>query len=269
MRLLQVDEDGGFSLTKDLIYNIPPYAILSHTWGDEEEEVTFKDLKEGSGKTKAGYKKIQFCGAQASRDGLQNFWVDTCCIDKSNNTEFSEAINSMFRWYSNAAKCYAYLSDVSAIDYGPIDKSLQSWEPAFRNSRWFTRGWTLQELIAPPFVEFFCSNGRCLGNKEELEQELVEITGIPASALRGTPLSEFTVNERISWADTRVTHRAEDKVYSLLGIFDVYMPLIYGEGLGNATIRLHKSIEELSCYTQSGKHTTSLHESGCLGSVEC
>jgi len=269
MHLLQVDENGGFSLTKDLIYNIPRYAILSHTWGEEEEEVTFKDLKEGSGKTKAGYKKIQFCGAQASRDGLQSFWVDTCCIDKSNNTELSEAINSMFRWYSNAATCYVYLSDVSAIDSDPIDESLQSWEPFFRNSRWFTRGWTLQELVAPPSVEFFCSNGRRLGNKKDLEQQLVEITGIPASVLRGAPLSEFTVNERFSWADTRVTHRTEDKVYSLLGIFDISMPPLYGEGLDRATIRLHKLIEEFSCSTQSGKHTTSLHESGRLGSVEC
>jgi hypothetical protein len=259
MRLLQVNENGEFSLTRDFINNIPRYAILSHTWGDDEEEVTFKDLENGSGKTKSGYKKIQFCGAQASRDGLRNFWVDTCCIDKSNSTELSEAINSMFRWYSNAAKCYVYLSDVSAIGLDPIDESLQLWEPAFRNSRWFTRGWTLQELIAPPSVEFFCSHGRRLGNKKELEQQLLEITGIPASALRGTPLSEFTVNERMSWACTRTTHREEDKAYSLLGIFDICMPLLYGEGLGKANIRILKLIEELPYPMQSGKHTTSFH----------
>jgi hypothetical protein len=257
MRLLQVDENGEFSLTKELFHDIPCYAILSHTWGDDEEEVTFEDLKEGSGKTKSGYKKIQFCGAQASRDGLQNFWVDTCCIDKSNSTELSEAIISMFRWYRDAAKCYVYLSDVSAVDLDPIDESLQLWEPAFRNSRWFTRGWTLQELIAPPSVEFFCSHGRRLGNKKELEQQLVEITGIPASALRGTPLSEFPVNERMSWAETRTTHRPEDKAYSLLGIFGIYMSPRYGEGWGKESTRMLKKIEERPRSTLSGKHTTS------------
>ncbi|KAH8764627.1 heterokaryon incompatibility protein-domain-containing protein [Hyaloscypha finlandica] len=259
MRLLQVDENGEFSLTKDYVNDIPPYAILSHTWGDDEEEVTFKDLKKGSGKKKSGYKKIQFCGAQASRDGLQYFWVDTCCINKSNSTELSEAIISMFRWYKDAARCYVYLSDVLVVDLDPIDESLQLWKQAFRNSRWFTRGWTLQELIAPPSVEFFCSHGRRLGNKKELEQQLVEITGIPASALRGTHLSEFPVNERMSWAKTRTTHRAEDKVYSLSGIFGIYMPPLYGEGWESADIRMRKLIGEPPPPTPSGKHITSFH----------
>ena len=117
MRLLQLKTNGEFSLTKDLIDNVPPYAILSHTWGDDDQEVTLKDLAEGSGNTKAGYRKIQFCAEQTKLDGLKHFWVDTCCIDKSNITELSEAINSMFRWYRNAAKCYVYLSDVSTNDH--------------------------------------------------------------------------------------------------------------------------------------------------------
>jgi len=259
MRLLQVDENGEFSLTKVYVNDTPPYAILSHTWGDDEEEVTFKDLKKGSGKKKSGYKKIQFCGAQASRDGLQYFWVDTCCINKSDLTELSGAINSMYRWYKKAAKCYVYLSDVSVIGLDPIDESLQLWEPAFRNSRWFTRGWTLQELIAPPSVEFFCSHGRRLGDKKGLEQQLVEITRIPASALRGTPLSEFRVNERMSWAESRTTHRAEDKAYSLLGIFGIYMSPRYGEGWGKESIRMLKKIAERPSPTPSGKHITSFH----------
>jgi hypothetical protein len=104
MRLLELKNHGEFSLTsryefsltKDLIDNIPPYAILSHTWG-EDEETTFQDLAQGVSKGKAGYRKIQFCEEQATRDGLQYVWVDICCIDKSNNTELSEAINSMFR----------------------------------------------------------------------------------------------------------------------------------------------------------------------------
>src|ERR1700760_1117571 len=146
MRLLKRAENGELTLTKDLIHNIPPYAILSHTWGGDEEEVVFEDFVEGSrlsssAQSKAGYRKIQFCGEQATRDGYQHFWVDTCCINKSNHSELSEAIISMFRWYRNSAKCYVYLADVSTKDW--------RWKPAFRKSRWFSRGWTLQELIAP------------------------------------------------------------------------------------------------------------------------
>jgi hypothetical protein len=249
MRLLELKDNGDFNLSKDFINNEQPYAILSHTWGDDDEEVSFKDLMEGSGKTKSGYKKILFCGEQAARDGLQYYWVDTCCIDKSSNTELSEAINSMFRWYRNAAKCYVYLSDVSMNDHDQVDPSLQSWESAFRKSRWFTRGWTLQELIAPLSVEFFCSNGKRLGDKKSLERQLHEITGIAVPALQGIALSAFSVNERMSWAENRETKRQEDKAYSLLGIFDIYLPLIYGEGTKNAFNRLQ---EEL--YKRSRKH---------------
>src|SRR5450759_607360 len=113
MRLLEQKDSGEFSLTKDLTKNIPRYAILSHTWGADTEEVTFKDLIDGTGKSKTGYDKLQFCGEQANSDGLTLFWVDTCCIDKSSSAELTEAINSMFRWYREAAKCYVYLSDVS------------------------------------------------------------------------------------------------------------------------------------------------------------
>src|ERR1700744_5390528 len=120
MRLLALDENGHFSLTKDLINDIPPYAILSHTWGDDDEEVTFRDFERDSGKSKSGttgYRKIRFCGEQASRDRLRYFWIDTCCIDKSSSVELAEAINSMFRWYRDAAKCYVYLLDVSTSNH--------------------------------------------------------------------------------------------------------------------------------------------------------
>jgi hypothetical protein len=140
MRLLQYNNDGDFSLTRFLASDIPQYAILSHIW--EAEEVTFQDLTDGTGKNKTGYSKIRFCGEQARHDGLQYFWVDTCCIDKSNNTELAEAINSMFRWYRNAAKCYVYLSDVPRDAPDTNDELCQlPWESAFRKSRWFTRGW--------------------------------------------------------------------------------------------------------------------------------
>ncbi|KAE8446343.1 hypothetical protein EG329_012092 [Mollisiaceae sp. DMI_Dod_QoI] len=250
MRLLKRNSAGQLSLTEKLVGdNIPQYAILSHTWGADTEEVTFQDLTNGTSGDKSGYKKVHFCGGQASRDGLQYFWVDTCCIDKSSSAELTEAINSMFRWYRNAAKCYVYLSDVSTNDHDQADPSLQSWQSAFRKSRWFTRGWTLQELIAPLLVEFFCSNGERLGDKTSLERQLYEITGIVVPALRGTSLSTFSVEDRMSWAENRHTKCEEDRAYSLLGIFDVSMPLIYGEGAEKAFDRLK---EEL--FKRSRKH---------------
>jgi hypothetical protein len=255
MRLLERKDNGEFSLTKDLINNIPPYAILSHTWGDDDEEVTFKDLAEGFGKTKVGYRKIQFCAEQAARDGLQHFWVDTCCIDKSNNAELSEAIISMFRWYRNATKCYVHLADVSTNCQDPTNQSFQSWEPVFRKSRWFTRGWTLQELIAPPLVEFFSVEGKLLGDKKSLERQVHEVTGIAVQALQGSALSGFSVTERLSWAESRETKREEDKAYSLLGMFNVHMPPLYGEGIENAFRRLRGEIGESSSSAQGGKYT--------------
>ncbi|KAF2191621.1 HET-domain-containing protein, partial [Zopfia rhizophila CBS 207.26] len=243
MRLLRPEDDDKFSLTEFVGNNIPSYAILSHTWGADDEEVTFKDLVKGKGMNKTGYDKIHFCGKQAAKDGLQYFWVDTCCINKSNSTELSEAINSMFRWYHNAAKCYVYLSDVSIGGSVGNDLSSQwTWKSAFQHSRWFTRGWTLQELVAPTCVEFFAKEGERLGDRNSLVQEIHKITGIPTRALQGSPLSQFSVNERMSWAERRETKREEDTAYSLLGIFDIHMPLIYGEGRKKAMIRLQKEI---------------------------
>ncbi|KAH8586004.1 hypothetical protein B0O99DRAFT_748622 [Bisporella sp. PMI_857] len=243
MRLLECCDNGEFSLTKELDDDIPRYAILSHTW--EAEEVTFKDMIDGTGKSKAGYNKIRFCGNQARCDELHYFWVDTCCIDKSNSTELAEAINSMFRWYRDAAKCYVYLWDTSIQKRKASDKLQKfSWEAAFRESKWFKRGWTLQELLAPGVVEFFSREGKRLGDKITLEQQLHEITGIAISALRGTPLSEFGVDERLSWRKNRQTTRKEDEAYSLLGIFNIYMSLRYGEGRENAFERLLSKIEK-------------------------
>ena len=254
MRLLERDNAGEFSLTKDLVSDdVPRYAILSHTWGADTEEVTFEDLMNGVGKDKTGYNKIRFCGEQARRDGLRYIWVDTCCINKANNTELSEAINSMFRWYHNAAKCYVYLSDVSTTKRKASDQSSECpWESAFRASRWFTRGWTLQELLAPGSVEFFSKEGKRLGDKRTLERQIHERTGITVPALRGTPLSQFGVDERLLWAKGRQTSRKEDEAYSLLGIFEVYMPLIYGEGRDNAFARLKDEIDKPS----KGTYTT-------------
>ena len=243
MRLMQSDDSGNLSLIEFLEDNIPKYAVLSHRWG--AGEVTFKDLTDGTSKGKAGYSKIQFCGEQARRDKLEYFWVDTCCINKSSSAELSEAINSMFRWYQEAARCYVYLSDVSIRKRKASDTSaVCTWESAFRASKWFTRGWTLQELLAPRSVEFYSREGKSLGNKRTLEQHIHEITGVPATALRKNPLSQFDVDERFSWAKSRQTTRAEDKAYSLFGIFDVQMPLLYGEGEVKAFQRLRDAVDK-------------------------
>jgi hypothetical protein len=246
MRLLECSNNGEFSLTKDFISSeIPEYAILSHTWGADTEEVTYRDVIDGTGKKKVGYKKIRFCGEQARRDGLQYFWVDTCCINKANHAELSQAINSMFHWYRNASRCYVYLSDIRSPPFGTNDEfNPQSWDSDFWKSKWFTRGWTLQELLAPSSVEFFSQERERLGDKCSLKQQIHEITGIPVSALQGASLSQFSVDERFLWIERRQTKLAEDKVYSLLGIFDVKIPLFYGEGAVNAFKRLREVIDK-------------------------
>ena len=241
MRLLLRNETGKFTLTKELISNdqIPPYAILSHTWRQDNEEVTFEDIINGTGKDKLGYEKIRFCREQARQDGLLYFWIDTCCINKRNGAELSRSINSMFRWYRNATRCYVYLSDVSSP---PVDANNECnprpWESDFRESRWFTRGWTLQELLAPASIEFFSRERKRLGDKSSLKQQICEITNIPHSAIQGDPLSQFSVEERLRWIEHRKTKLEKDKTYSLLGIFDVYILSIYGEGTASALGRL-------------------------------
>ncbi|RAR02380.1 HET-domain-containing protein [Stemphylium lycopersici] len=247
MRLLQRKDGDKYSLTEFVGDPIPLYAILSHTWGPDQEEVTLADLEKDADTTKAGYRKLQFCADQAAKDGLHYFWVDTCCIDKSSSAELTEAINSMFAWYRDAARCYVYLSDVWTSST-PVQ---QHWNRSFQQSKWFTRGWTLQELVTPVSVEFFSAEGERLGNKRSLVQELHGVTGISVEALQGSPLDQLSIDERMSWAGQRKTKREEDAAYSLLGIFDVHMPLIYGEGRRKAFARLQKEIDTASSEERS------------------
>jgi len=228
MRLLERCEDGKIRLVNfDNDGDIPQYAILSHRWG--RDEVLLQDIIRGTASTKDGYRKIEFCLDQASRDGLRFCWVDTCCIDKTNAVELQESINRMFRWYHHAERCYVYLADVPST--------------SFHRSDWFKRGWTLQELIAPHSVEFFSREGWRLGDKRSREGDIHDITGIPISALRGSSLSDFSVSERKSWMDERETTRPEDKAYSLLGIFNVCITLLYGEGSKMAFKRLLEKVD--------------------------
>lgn len=267
MRLLEIHAKSSLRLVDVTGCDIPKYAILSHTWGHDYEEVTFDDLSKGIGTSKPGFRKLAFCAEQADKDGLRFFWVDTCCIDKTNSTELTEAINSMFQWYQNAAKCYAYLSDVTINNLGRLDLlSNRSWNDLFRNSRWFTRGWTLQELLAPTSVEFFSSDGRQMGSRNSLRREIQDITGIPTQALQGRPLCQFDIKERLSWVEGRETKRQEDMAYSLLGIFGVFIPLIYGEGRNNALHRLLNAIRDAGQSFEP--ETLSLLQSNTAGAVE-
>jgi hypothetical protein len=265
MRLLKRSLNGDLELISVDDDYPPPYAILSHTWTDGEE-VTYDELVAGTGKHKPGYTKIRFCGERAAQDSLQYFWVDTCCINKSTIQELQTAINSMFRWYQRASKCYAYLSDVE-VPAEVIDAQnfRITWAEAFRRSRWFTRGWTLQELLAPATVEFFSKEGKRLGSKISLEKEIHETTKIPIGAIRGQSLVEFSVEQRLSWAANRTTTFKEDKVYCLLGIFNVFLPLIYGEGEAYATDRLEAEIRR----RQEGRGTESQQDLAGTFSAKC
>jgi ankyrin repeat protein len=233
MRLLQRYDTGKIALTQFSDEDVPPYAILSHTWGADAAEVTFEDLMNGTGKDKLGYKKIWFCAEQTNLDGLQYFWIDTCCIDKRSSTELSEAINSMYRWYQDAIVCYAYLADVPSKTELP-------------GSRWFSRGWTLQELLAPSEVIFFDEEWKNLGTRTTIQKSVSSCTGIPEGILTGSDdLGKASIAQRMSWAARRETKRLEDRAYCLMGIFGINMPLLYGEG-ERAFLRLQEEIMKIS-----------------------
>jgi hypothetical protein len=197
-----------------------------------------KKLEAGLGKDKDGYQKITTFCAQARDRGFEWAWVDTCGIDKTSSAELSEAINSMYKWYEQSAVCFVYLPDVTA-QVQP-DGSTNSLD--FNSSCWFTRGWTLQELIAPRSVEFYTSDWTHIGDKSSKVNELSRITGVDAGVLRGaSPVWACSIARIMSWASKRVTTRKEDIAYCLLGLFGIHMPLLYGEG-DRAFIRLQEEI---------------------------
>ncbi|TQN66183.1 Vegetative incompatibility protein HET-E-1 [Colletotrichum shisoi] len=198
--------------------SVPVYAILSHTW--EDDEVTFQDLTGPASLTKAGFSKIRACCNQAM----------------AHHAELSEAINSMFQWYRESAVCYVYLSDLPPQSPGRFDSA------SFMAARWFTRGWTLQELIAPHLIEFYDQAWNDIGTKTSLMDLIHERTGIRCDVLSGRCLLTWVrAAERMSWASNRQTARREDIAYCLLGIFDIHMPLLYGEG-PRAFVRLQQEI---------------------------
>jgi hypothetical protein len=255
MRLLNTETlqlevfEGGCKLS---------YAILSHTWGDDE--VSFQDLVSGLAPERKAWLKVESCCAKARTEGYQYVWIDTCCIDKSSSAELSEAINSMFKWYQDAEVCYAYLADVElevGLQFGKRKESdlesgvlVGSVAEAIVESRWFTRGWTLQELLAPPDVVFFSATWKELGTRDSLAFLISMATKIDINVLKQQKgLSSYSVAQRLSWASQRQTSKIEDEAYCLMGLFGVSMPLLYGEG-PKAFQRLQLEIMK-ECYDPS------------------
>lgn len=256
MRLLNVDAKELQEFQDD---STPSYAILSHTW--REEEMTFQDMSVSEPSRKAGYAKILGCCHQAKADQLQYVWIDTCCIDKSSSSELSEAVNSMHRWYEQASCCYVFLDDYPAPGSDPLDQACSPCGhhtaaqgdqasgstvtfcgDCFRQCRWFTRGWTLQELLAPMSLKFYNGSWTCVGcagkqnsrfqPHRHLGHDINDVTNIPIKYINHQEhFSSASIAQRFSWASKRQTSRAEDMAYCLLGLFDVHMPLLYGEGL--------------------------------------
>jgi hypothetical protein len=245
MRLLRLDSKKLKWVLEDFPGPIVPlYAIFSHTWGPDGDEVKFEDIQneqlEYGDTSKPGYDKLRFCQERVEKDGLRYFWIDTCCIKKSDSSELQRSLASMFYWYQRAARCYVYLSDVSIHD--STEDSEFKWKNAFSKSRWFKRGWTLQELIAPASVFFFSKERELLGDKKELASTISIVTRIPEPALTGLDLSRFSKEERLSWTNGRRTTVPEDTAYCLVGIFDVELHMLYAEGDYNKRkdVALHK-----------------------------
>jgi hypothetical protein len=252
----------------------PQYLILSHTWGNEE--VTYQDmrflqqchalpyslnnnsilmpaLEAAAGlkisamdripvQARIGYEKILKTAKLAKEHELDYFWIDTCCIDKSSSAELQEAINSMYRWYQQSCLCAVYLEDAfpARDQYSGVLFEF-NMATMLRGSKWITRGWTLQELIAPETLEFYDRKWGLMGSRNDFYAAVAEATGIPPTVLYTGDLSRVSVAQKMSWAANRETTRVEDRAYSLMGLFGIHMPMLYGEG-DNAFRRLQEEI---------------------------
>jgi len=241
MRLLNTSTLG---FTEVFEPDLPPYAIVSHTWTADEinhQEFVRAGQDEQYRETvlqKTGFAKIERSCRIARESGLSYLWIDTCCIDKTSTSELSEAINSMFRWYQYSTVCYVYLEDVDVTHMRqyPLD--------ALSQCRWITRGWCLQELLAPDSLQFYDKDWQAVVTKHDFAAQLSQATNIDVGVLSGSvKLGTVVVARRMSWASSRRTTRLEDQAYCLMGIFDVTMPMLYGEG-SKAFLRLQHEIFE-------------------------
>ncbi|KIJ58275.1 hypothetical protein HYDPIDRAFT_34346 [Hydnomerulius pinastri MD-312] len=219
------------------------YAIFSHRWDIGEPlfyELSSKRHGQKPTPVGLGYQKlVKFC-EKAKKYGCEYVWSDTCCINKESSSELDEAIRSMYRWYQRAEVCIAYLAQSSSLE-------------DFGREPWFTRGWTLQELLAPKRMRFYGKDWKplCTSDDEDDEEDegdeespqsandkdnhsildaIGNVTGISRGDVQDFFPSCIGVPERMRWASKRKTTRIEDVAYSLMGIFDVSMPIAYGEG---------------------------------------
>ncbi|KAI9150827.1 Vegetative incompatibility protein [Paramyrothecium foliicola] len=277
MRLLRT-EVYELVEAKDIPDPFPEYAILSHTWISPKDEITYQDMKTRKGDIEndvfkqKGWDKVQRYCDRAAKDGWKWAWMDTCCIDKTSPADTQEAINAMFRWYQNAGICYVYLGDVdvrktvahgnyadpSGLEHLDVDEITgknnvgnpnsflhKALNPYFINAKWFSRGWTLQELLAPHYLVFVDREWRRIGTRENWASEIKEASRIEARYLTGfnpTDLKACSIAMRLSWASRRETTLEEDETYSLLGLFGISLPLIYGEGRWRAFNRLQREL---------------------------
>ncbi|KAF5598146.1 beta transducin [Fusarium pseudoanthophilum] len=243
MRLLDANT---FEVVEFMDHSVPKYVILSHTWVTGEE-VTLQDMQNNKGMERSGNSKIKQACALALENGYGYAWVDTCCIDKTSSAELSEAINSMMSWYERSQICYTYLADV------PPGTKIHEPKSPFAKSRWFERGWTLQELIAPSKLIFLYDDWSVMSERDDIVHLITQITGIDQAFLSAltadcslqSRLHAASIAEKMSWASKRKTTRIEDTAYCLLGIFGINMPLLYGEG-ANAFLRLQEEIMKRS-----------------------
>ncbi|KAK7724424.1 hypothetical protein SLS63_008681 [Diaporthe eres] len=234
------------------MHAIPPYAILSHTWGDDEVSLQAMQGLKAKYMTKKSrsLKKVIDAARLAASHGYRWIWIDTCCIDKNSSAELSEAINSFYRWYENAGVCYVYLDDYPEGQHDASSDFAEhpdTW--TLQNTRWVTRGWTLQELVAPKMVRFYTKYRQPMGEKRDPSvcQALTRATGIEIGVLSGQiTVAEISVANRMKWASKRLTKRPEDVAYCLMGLFGVNMPPLYGEGGARAFIRLQEQILKIN-----------------------
>lgn len=274
MRLLKT-ETYQLVEENDIPNPFPQYAILSHTWISPKDEITYQDFKQRKSDIEndifkqKGWAKLRSYCDRAARDGWEWAWMDTCCIDKTNPADTQEAINAMFRWYQNSGICYAHLDDVDVsrvldsqdclgsgqTDLDTVAGKNNTADPAsfahmalkafLIKAKWFTRGWTLQELLAPPYLVFVDKGWRRLGTRESWAEEIKKASRIDARHLTSFEPTDFTscsIAMRLSWASGRETTIEEDETYSLLGLFGISLPLIYGEGRWRAFNRLQREL---------------------------
>lgn len=246
MRLLNAT---SLSFKEFLGHSIPKYDIVSHRWSDEE--LTFEDFATGKPQEGYGWTKIVKACEMARQQDYRWVWIDTICIDKKSSAELSEAINSMYTWYWRSDRCFVFLPHVHGVTEcgcptGEYHQTFEGCTPfcrrQFRASAWFTRGWTLQELLGPLEIEFFNCYFQTIGSKETMRTYLSRATHIATEYFeRRERISGASIARKMSWASHRQTTWEEDRAYSLLGIFDVNMALLYGEGT-KAFVRLQTQI---------------------------